>query len=249
MPGRRVDARRLYDELAWTWPIISPPEHYVEEATFFAETIRKYSVRKPKTLLDLGCGGGHNDMTLKRHFKVTGVDVSEKMLALARMLNPEVEYVLGDMRGARLGRRFDAVVIFDSIDYMQTRSDLLAAFRTVRAHLKPGGIFVTYLEATKERFSQNRTTITRGSRGDVDVTLVENVYDPDTRDTTYEATFVYFIRKAGRLRVELDRHVLGVFRLREVRDILVKAGFDVKVLEFKLPGEEGLPMLVGVNLR
>ena len=29
---RPPDERRLYHDLAWTWPIVSPPERYVREA-------------------------------------------------------------------------------------------------------------------------------------------------------------------------------------------------------------------------
>jgi predicted TPR repeat methyltransferase len=112
------DQRRLYGDLAWTWPVISPPEDYVGEAETFCTAIREHAQVDVKTLLDLGCGGGHNDRTLKQHFEVTGVDVSEAMLSLARRLNPEVTYALGDMRTVRLGKTFDAVIVADSIDYM-----------------------------------------------------------------------------------------------------------------------------------
>ena len=98
------DLRRMYGDLAWTWPIISQKEHYITEAGQFRDAIRQYSRIEAKTLLDLGCGGGHNDWTLKKHFAVTGVDISENMLALARKLNPEVTYFHGDMRTARLAR-------------------------------------------------------------------------------------------------------------------------------------------------
>ena len=69
-----------------------------------------------ETLLHLGCGGGHNDYTFKKHFKVTGVDISENMLKLARKLNSEVTYYYGDMRDIKLTGCFDAVTILDSIN-------------------------------------------------------------------------------------------------------------------------------------
>lgn len=139
--GISKDQRRLYSDLAWTWPIISPPEHYIEEAEDFRRTIMAHARIPAATLLDLGCGGGHNDWTLKKHFQVTGVDISPEMLELAARLNPEAEYLQGDMRTVRLGRLFDAVVIADSIDYMLTEVDLRAAFVTAYEHLKPGGVF------------------------------------------------------------------------------------------------------------
>ena len=127
--NRARDEGRLYRDLAWTWPIVSPPGRYVREAYAIRRLIRG---RAPtaSTLLHLGCGGGHLDMTLKRSFEITGVDLSPAMLALARRLNPEVAYRIGDMRSVRLRRTFDAVLIADSVAYMATKRELRAAWKS-----------------------------------------------------------------------------------------------------------------------
>jgi len=224
--SRPRDERRLYRDLAWTWPILSPPERYVGEAREIRRLIR-WRVPAAGTLLHLGCGGGHLDRTLKRSFEVTGVDLSPSMLALARRLNAEVAYRIGDMRSVRLGRRFDAVLIADSVAYMQTDRDLRAAFRTAFVHLAPGGVFVTYVERTPATFRQNATTKTTAKRGDVEIVFIENQHDPNPSDTTYESTFLYLIRRQGRLRVETDRHLLGLFPLMVWRRLLRETGFRV----------------------
>jgi CRISPR/Cas system CSM-associated protein Csm5 (group 7 of RAMP superfamily) len=71
------DDRRLYSDLAWTWSIISPVEDYIEETELFSKLIREHSKIEVKTLLHLGCGGGHNDYTFKKDFKVTAQSRSE----------------------------------------------------------------------------------------------------------------------------------------------------------------------------
>ncbi len=230
------DQRRLYGDLAWTWPIISPPDDYIQEAEDFRRVIQQHSRIEVRTLLDLGCGGGHNDYTLKKHFEVTGVDVSEAMLSLARTLNPEPTYLLGDMRTVRLGTTFDAVMIADSIDYMLTVEELQAAFVTAFVHLKPGGVFCTYAEQTLQSFQQNKTTCSTTVHGDVEITFIENVYDPDPTDTTYESTFVYLVRRAGQLEIETDRHLAGIFGLETWLALLREVGFEVEQRE--LEGED-----------
>jgi len=243
------DQRRLYGDLAWIWPIISPPEHYIEETEKFCKVIREHSQTEVKPLLDLGCGGGHNDYTLKKHFEVTGVDVSLPMLELARRLNPEVNYSLGDMRTVRLGKTFDAVTIFDSINYMLTVEDLRAAFVTAFRHLKPSGVFLTLVEGSTERFQQNRTLCSTHSRDDIEITFIQSYYDPNPTDTTYEATFVYLIRRGGRLEIETDRHLCGIFGLDIWFGLLKEVGFEVKQMEFRPSGMEGegYPMLVCIK--
>ncbi|MEW6041498.1 MAG: class I SAM-dependent methyltransferase, partial [Elusimicrobiota bacterium] len=118
MKALKNNEKRLYHDLAWTWPIISPLEHYIEETEFFSNVIREHSKIPGKTMLHLGCGGGHNDYTLKKYFQVTGVDVSPEILELAKKLNPEVNYICEDMRTVQLGYSFDAVVAIDSIAYI-----------------------------------------------------------------------------------------------------------------------------------
>lgn len=80
---------RLYDDQAWLWPILSGPAHYCHEAEAFREAIRGHATIPTTTLPDLGYGGGHNDLHLKRDFQVTGVDLSAGFLGHARQLTPE----------------------------------------------------------------------------------------------------------------------------------------------------------------
>jgi SAM-dependent methyltransferase len=241
MTATRKDQRRMYGDLARLWPFISSPENYVGEAELFARLIKKYSRIKVRSLLHLGCGGGHLDLTLKKHFRITGVDLSEDMLRLARELNSDVEYVRGDMRTVRLRRAFDAVVIADSITYMTSERDLRRAFVTAFGHLGPGGVFCTYAELTSERFEQNKTDVTTRKRGDTEVVFVENAFDPDSGDTTCEFTFIYIIRRGRKLRVEIDRHVVGLFRKQTWVRLLKDVGFTVKQIE--CPGEH-VPIFV-----
>ena len=229
------DQRRLYGDLAWTWPIISQKEHYIIEAGQFVQAIRQHSRIEAKTLLNLGCGGGHNDWTLKKHFAATGVDISENMLASARELNPEVTYAHGDMRTIRMSHTFDAVIIADSIDYMLTEDDLRAAFATAHAHLNPGGVFCTYAEATRENSPHDKTYSCTGRQGDVEIAFFEHSYDPNPADTIYESVFVYLIRRRGALEIQTDRHTLGVFPEATWERLLREVGFEVHHMLFSEP--------------
>ena len=210
----------LYSDLVWTWPIISPPGDYVPDTEFFSKIIKEYSKTEPKTLLHLGCGGGHNDFTFKRYFEVIGVDISEGMLGLARKLNPEVKYNYGDMRTVRLGERFDAVAILDSINAMTTEEDLRSAFVTAYEHLRPGGIMLTIVEQLGDQFQQNTTMCTTHTSGDVEITFIQNYYDPDPSDNSYEGTFVFLIRRGGKLEIHTDHQLAGIFPLETRKRLL-----------------------------
>lgn len=122
---------------------------YVGETTFIFQTLG-HTGHFPRSLLDLGCGTGrHAKEMVKRGVVVTGVDRSASMLnmsdspigSLSEMSNPTL--LEGDARTLRLGHTFDAVTsLFHVMSYQTETDDALAIFRTARAHLKPGGVFL-----------------------------------------------------------------------------------------------------------
>jgi SAM-dependent methyltransferase len=244
------DIRLLYGQVSWIWPITSPPEEYVEEATLYLDYLTLFAEIPVQTLLDMGCGGGHNDWTLKKRVHVTGVDISKDMLALAKKLNPECRYLEGDMRTVRLDEQFDVVLLHDSVNYMLTPKDLKAAFRTCFEHLKPGGAMLTVIEQTPEQFEQHNVKYSNRSKDDIEVTFIEHMYDPDLSDTTYESTFVYLIRRAGKLESHIDRHLCGIFPQAFWIKWMKAAGFQVHQRPFTHSTySEGHwePMLIGVK--
>jgi SAM-dependent methyltransferase len=215
----------MYGDLAHLWPLVSPAEDYAEEARHWREALREHLGPGRHAILELGVGGGNNLSHLTADFDATAVDVSEGMLAHSRARNPGVEHRVGDMRTVRLGRRFRAVLVHDAISYLASEDDLRATFRTAAAHLEPGGVFVCAPDWYRETFFGPRVTV-HGPRGpDGGFTMVEYAHDPDPSDTTMEVLYAFFLRSAGRVRVEHDRHVLGLFPLGTWLRLLTETGF------------------------
>jgi ubiquinone/menaquinone biosynthesis C-methylase UbiE len=111
---------KLYEELASWWPLMSSPAEYEEEAAFYGTTLAAACDTPPRTVLELGSGGGNNASHLKAYYEMVLVEPSAGMLNVSRALNPECEHVQGDMRTVRLGRQFDAVFVHDAVVYMTT---------------------------------------------------------------------------------------------------------------------------------
>ena len=49
---------RMYGELADWWRLLSPVDEYVEEAAVFKAALLEHAPSRPRTLLELGSGGG-----------------------------------------------------------------------------------------------------------------------------------------------------------------------------------------------
>lgn len=105
------------------------------------------------SILDLGCGTGQHAIRLaRRGYEVTGVDRAPGMLAIARVkaeqsldeLAAQPSFVEGDVTSVRLGGSpFDAaLMMFAVLGYQVTNDAVRASLRTVRAHLRPGALFI-----------------------------------------------------------------------------------------------------------
>jgi len=89
-----------------------------------------------KAVLDLGCGYGNNciDFISKGASEVVGIDVSHKMLEVARKENPNesVKYILLDMNQiGSLTQKFDVVFSSLAFHYVKDFEKLLHDIRTL----------------------------------------------------------------------------------------------------------------------
>jgi SAM-dependent methyltransferase len=221
---------RMYGELAGWWPLLSAPSEYAEEAGIYRRLLLEEAGRPPRTVLELGSGGGNNASHLKAHFELTLVDLSEGMLEVSRELNPECEHVRGDMRTVRLGRQFDAVFVHDAVMYMTTAEDLARVMATAFVHCRPGGVALFAPDQLRESF---RTGTDWGGHdgGGRAARFLEWTWDPDPLDTAFTVDYAYLLREAdGSVRVEHDRHLQGLFPRATWLELLARAGFEARAV-------------------
>ncbi len=91
------------------------------------------------SILDLGCGSGDPiaRYLIARGHRVTGVDTSPSMIAMAEGRFPDHTWVVGDMRRADLCARFGGIVAWDSFFHL-THDEQRAMFPIFRAHAAAG---------------------------------------------------------------------------------------------------------------
>jgi SAM-dependent methyltransferase len=225
---------KFYDELAEWWPLFSAPEDYAEEAAFFGGVLHDAGNPPPRTVLELGSGGGNNAFHLKAKFEMTLVDLSPQMLAVSRALNPECEHRQGDMRTVDLVRTFDAVFVHDAIMYMTNDTDLRAAMRTAHRHCRIGGVALFVPDYVRETFvEQTRHGGHDGADGR-SLRYLEWTYDPDPADTTYRTDYIVAMReRGGEVRVVHDSQIEGLFPRDQWMRLLREVGFDPRTLTDK----------------
>jgi len=141
----------VFGNYARYYDLLYRDKDYAGEAQFVHKLLQNYAP-STKSILELGCGTGvHAFLLAKEGYQVHGVDLSQQMLQqatdrlshLPTELASRLEFSPGDIRTIQLNQQFDAVIsLFHVISYQTSNEDLLAAFATVKSHLKPGGVFI-----------------------------------------------------------------------------------------------------------
>lgn len=127
--------------------------------------------RPPARILECGCGTGWLSYFLaKRGYSVTGQDVSEEALELARSNPPfaetgDVEFICSDFEGLDLDNEYDAVIFYSSLHHAE---DELGAIRSAYKALKPGGVLLT-IEPGKGHEENSQHVIEEYDVGDRDM--------------------------------------------------------------------------------
>jgi ubiquinone/menaquinone biosynthesis C-methylase UbiE len=94
-------------------------------------------------IADIGCGPGHVAAWMTAHGATAlGIDLSQRMIEVARAAYPETEYRVGDMRSLpATDNAWAAAVAFYSIIHLPPE-DLALAFAEFRRVLRPQGLLL-----------------------------------------------------------------------------------------------------------
>jgi toxoflavin synthase len=105
---------------------------------------------KGRKVLDVACGEGHFTRILRRAgaSKVVGLDVSERMIELARNQEAKeplgIDYWVEDARSIVPQQDFDLAVSAWLLVYAHDRAELARMCQGLASRVRPGGRFVTY---------------------------------------------------------------------------------------------------------
>jgi len=220
---------KIYSTLSDWYPFVQTVESCREEGMYYRQLFQDESDSPPRTLLELGCGGGCTVSYFKPDLTLTLTDISPEMLEVSRRLNPESEHILGDMRTLRLGRVFDIVFIHDAVMYLTTEDDLRQAITTAAVHCRPGGLVVIQPDWVRETYADGTDKEIGGhDEPGRAMRYLEWHFDPDPTDTHYEVHFAIMLRRGNDADVEVvhDHHRFGLFSRDTWLRLLREAGIE-----------------------
>jgi SAM-dependent methyltransferase len=139
----------VFNEYSSYYDLLYQAKNYNAEANYVDGIIKNFSPTSTK-ILEFGCGSGrHASLMAEKGYCVTGVDLSQNMVKLAKEKtqclgeSQKLSFCHGDMRSIRLNKKFDVVMaLFHVMSYQTTDKDVCDAFETAYEHLVSGGLFI-----------------------------------------------------------------------------------------------------------
>ena len=105
-------------------------------------------------ILDAGCGTGRVAIELaRRRYVVTGADLDESMLAVARREAPDLDWRRADLATMQLDSTYDLAVLAGNVMIFVTPDTEGAVLTSVAAHLRPGGLLVAGFQVIPDHLS------------------------------------------------------------------------------------------------
>lgn len=196
-----------------------------KEAAFAANALQ---LKPGDSVLDLCCGQGRHSIALaQRGFQVTGLDLNQSYLDLARQSaqakNVPLEIVRGDMREIPFRCHFDAIVnMFTSFGYLESETDDTQVLASIVNALKPSGRLL--LDMLNREWAV-ANYIQHDWHASADGTLYVELRELDLASSRMHVTFS-IIEPGGGRRDSLGHHI-RLYTLTETMRLLERAGMTM----------------------
>lgn len=223
--------KNLYQKISIHYDSIYRWKDYENDVVILEEFFRKSEIMV-KQILDVACGTGNHDLLLARKgYRITGIDSTAEMLAIAKKKVRNAIFRESDMKDFVLNHTFDAVIcLFSSINYNLDLRELEKTLRNFYRHLKPKGICIFDTWILKKNFRNRLNGI---GYTDEDFDIVRFGYSKATSNSR-TSTSLYLIRDRGKLQFCTDS--AGHFLPSEILALMRKIGFNSS--EYKIVPHE-----------
>ena len=191
-------------------------------------------------VVDLGCGSGIlSGYLTQAGYRTLGIDISERMVVLARKHVPGGEFRVESLLSAELPRCVAVAAVGECLNYLfdraNTTPNLVKLLRRIHSALEPGGLFILDVAESGRGRAANRARVF--VEGEDWAVLVANEEDIRNRILTKRITS---FRRVGELyRRDHEIHRQRLIARSELSRQLREIGFRVRGLAGYGPLEFG----------
>lgn len=230
----------MYGQRASYYDLIYHWKKYDEEAARLRELLAAEGVRDGARVIDAACGTGAHLVHLHQWFEVSGFDISEDMLRVAREKLPDANLFHADMTGFKVDKPFDALLcLFSSIGYVFPEERLRAAAQCFASAVRVGGALIVEPWLNAETFAPGRPSVHTFANDDLCLCRM-SIGQREGNLSIFD--FHWMAAERGGQEVErfVERHQLWLYTTAQVLGAFRDAGFDCRFEENGLMKDRGL---------
>ena len=222
----------VFDQMGNYWAEIADQNQTDRQVQFIKNTL------KPKgLLLDLACGTGRHLIPLgKQGYSMVGLDVSAKLLRIAKSLWRDAQVVCADMRFLpfRPGAFTAAVSMDTSFGYLPTGKDDLESLKQLRAAMITGAILIVDVFNREHLINRSKANSQPKWRDYPSFFLLQK-RTIDAHGEKLHDQWTVRDKADGQLRV--FEHVARLYELTCLQGLLEKAGFSIRAVSGDYEGQ------------
>lgn len=180
-----------------------------------------------KKIMEIGCGTGEILQRLASYgYEVSGIDISEEMLRIAKSKYDSLDIKKEDMRIIKNENEFDGVVcVFDALNYLQSFEELKLVFENIKRAIKPNGIFLFDLLNRKMIDSMFPEDIFADDRENMSI-IWKHSYNEETDLDKISTSF--FIREEKNVYKRYDEiFYKKIYSSKKILQLITEVGFEL----------------------
>ncbi|MAE69742.1 MAG: N,N-dimethyltransferase [Gemmatimonadetes bacterium] len=222
----------LYDRI-YHW------KDYEGESRKLRALLTHEGIEEGSAVLEAACGTGLFLEQLQDRYEMSGFDIHEPMLELARRRVPSVPLFAADMRRFALDSPVDALLcLFSSIGYLRSDKELSEAAACFARALRPGGLLVVEPWILREHYEPGRPSM--HTYADENLKLCRAVVaEIDGDRAVMEMNWLVAARDQP-IRHLAERHEMRFTPIESMLAILEETGFHARFEEEGLMEGRGL---------
>lgn len=221
---------KAYDFLAEWFEVLNDDCDYTLWSQYFIDGLK--SLQAGKKGLELGCGSGYFCRSLTRQgYTMTGADVSAAMLSKATQLAGEeglrISYVQTDAARLKTPEKYDFIISPNDCYNYIPQEKRLAAFKGAYNALSQGGIFWLDISSAYKLREKVANTVSADDREDITYLAFSAL-----KENKVETDVTLFVKEeSGKFNRYDEQHTQYIHETEDVKDALVRAGFEILSVE------------------
>ena len=224
-----------YSVLADIYDIVMSDVDYETWADYIDEIILMHHPTT-RSILELACGTGTIALSLEELdcYKITATDGSPDMIRIARKkagkVNSQIDFRTMNFLDLSFEETFDmAYMVFDSLNYLHTKEEIVQLHKQVKSILNPGGIFV--YDFTTPRNSRKAIRFLDNESKKIDSQFRyhrQSSFNAKERIHTNKFHIDKLDKNTGNILEKFEeQHQQKIYTLEEIKSVINQTDFDI----------------------